>query len=92
MHAQIISKPQTRANSNEQTLVGHMGHVCGLSTQPNDRSVLWTGADDGLIKRWDIDSGACLLTLETPIVEQQGGSVWCVQVCICVFVWYAVCV
>jgi len=63
---------------NVQTLLGHVGHVCGLSAQPDDRDALWTGADDGLVKRWDVERGACVLNLEAPGQEQHG-SVWCVQ-------------
>ncbi|KAJ1492323.1 WD40-repeat-containing domain protein [Baffinella frigidus] len=34
----------------EQTLIGHRGHVCGLSFQESEPRNVWTGADDGLVK------------------------------------------
>jgi WD40 repeat protein len=61
----------------EQTLLGHRGHVCGLSFQPNDPANVWTGADDGLVKCWDMETARCLATLAPE--REQHGSVWCVE-------------
>ncbi len=51
----------TWAGREELVLEGHSGHVCGLWLQPlaEGGNAVWTGADDGLVKRWDVPTGVC---------------------------------
>ena len=57
-------------------LEGHSGHVCGLWLQPASEggNSVWTGADDGLVKKWDINTGAC--QFEFAHQSLPGGSEW----------------
>jgi hypothetical protein len=52
----------TWAGREELVLEGHSGHVCGLWLQPlaQGGTAVWTGADDGLVKKWDLSTGVCL--------------------------------
>ena len=40
---------------------------------------LWTGADDGLVKKWDLNTGACVAEFAQQSVSGFGASVWCVH-------------
>jgi len=59
-------------------LEGHRGHVCGLWLQPSQQgSNVWTGADDGLIRRWDIHTVCVCMFM-------------CVSMCVCVYIYMEV--
>jgi WD40 repeat protein len=74
------------AGRNELALEGHRGHVCGLWLQPlEEGTCVWTGADDGLVKKWDINTGTCVCEFSQEAISDTGMrldtpcSVWCVH-------------
>jgi len=57
-----------------RTLVGHLGHVHGLSVTPDEHRAV-SGSEDRTVRVWDLETGACLRTLEGHSGRVNGVSI-----------------